>query len=27
VKRQAEQLKRTLGEDAYNDLLWNTERD
>ena len=26
VKRQAEQLKRTIGEEAYNDLLWNTER-
>jgi hypothetical protein len=26
VKRQAEQLKRTIGEDAYNELLWNTER-
>jgi hypothetical protein len=27
VKRQAEQLKRTIGGEAYNDLLWNTERE
>jgi hypothetical protein len=26
VKRQAEQLKRTLGEAAYKELLWETER-
>lgn len=26
IKRQAEQLKRTLGEEAYQELLWNTER-
>lgn len=26
IKRQAEQLKRTLGEEAYKELLWNTER-
>lgn len=26
VKRQAEQLKRTIGDDAYSELLWNTER-
>jgi len=26
VKRQAEQLKRTLGAEAYEQLLWNTER-
>jgi hypothetical protein len=26
IKRQAEQLKRTIGEDAYQELLWNTER-
>ncbi len=26
VKRQAEQLKRTLGDDAYKQLLWHTER-
>jgi hypothetical protein len=26
IKRQAEQLKRTLGEDAYQELLYNTER-
>lgn len=25
VKRQAEQIKRTIGEDAYQELLWNTE--
>lgn len=26
VKRQAEQLKRTIGQDAYGELLWNTDR-
>jgi hypothetical protein len=26
IKRQAEQLKRTLGQEAYEELLWNTER-
>jgi hypothetical protein len=26
IKRQAEQLKRMLGEEAYQELLWNTER-
>jgi hypothetical protein len=26
IKRQAEQLKRALGSEAYNDLLWNTKR-
>jgi len=26
VKRQAEQLKRTLGDEAYQELLWNTKR-
>lgn len=26
VKRQAEQLRRTVGEEAYSDLLWNCER-
>lgn len=26
VKRQSEQLKRTLGTEAYEELLWNTER-
>lgn len=26
VKRQAEQLKRTLGAEAYQELLYNTER-
>ena len=26
IKRQAEQLKRTLGQDAYEELLYNTER-
>jgi len=25
VKRQAEQLKRTIGQDAYEELLWNVE--
>ena len=27
VKRQAEQLKRTLGSEAYEALLWETERE
>ena len=27
IKRQAEQLKRTIGPEAYQDLLWNTERE
>ena len=27
VKRQAEQLKRILGMDAYEQLLWNIERE
>lgn len=26
IKRQAEQLKRTLGQDAYEELLYKTER-
>jgi hypothetical protein len=26
IKRQAEQLKRTLGQEAYEELLYNTER-
>ena len=26
IKRQAEQLKRTIGDEAYNTLLWDTER-
>jgi hypothetical protein len=26
IKRQAEQLKRALGHDAYKELLWSTER-
>jgi hypothetical protein len=27
IKRQAEQLKRTLGQAAYEELLYNTERE
>jgi hypothetical protein len=27
VKRQAEQLKRVIGEEAYEELLWNTARE
>ena len=27
VFKQAGQLKRFLGDDLYNDLLWNTDRD
>jgi hypothetical protein len=27
VNRQAEQLKRVIGTDAYEELLWNTERE
>lgn len=26
IKRQANQLKRVLGNEAYQELLWNTER-
>lgn len=26
VKRQSEQLKRTIGNEAYQELLWNVER-
>jgi hypothetical protein len=26
VKRQSEQLKRTVGDEAYQELLWETER-
>lgn len=26
IKRQSEQLRRTIGQDAYSELLWDTER-
>lgn len=26
IQKQADQLRRLLGDDSYNELLWNTER-